>query len=324
MHLLLISVILIVSGLFPGSSRAAERDRPIRIGALTPAWGSTPHVIGLRDGLEELGYREHKDFVIGVRFTQGDIAALPAAAGELVKQGADIIFAVGIRAASAAKSASDQVPMVFAAGGGDPVALGLIQSFARPGGNITGVTHLDLGLCAKRLEVFQELVPGLNRVLFPYNMNEAYDVSEAKAYREASQLLKIVMVEKPLRTREDAQAVLAELRKGDVHGILSPSRLTLNIRGIVLEATSNRGIATMFPHTFFAEQGGLASYSANLYESGRMAARLAGKILKGESPAEIPVEVNQKIEFVINLKVANALGLKIAPQLLYRADRLIH
>ncbi len=321
MHVLFISVFLIVSGWLPGAVGAAERDRPIRIGALSASWGPTPHVVGLREGLVELGYRENKDFVIGVQFTQGDTLALPVAAGELVKQGADIIFAAGISAASAAKSASDQVPMVFA-GSGDPVARGLIQSFARPGGNITGVTNLDLS--AKRLEIFQEMIPGLNRVLFPHDPNRIYSVTELRVYREAARRLGIVLVEKAVRTEEEARATLAQVRKGEeVDGIVAPRGTSLNISGFILEATSKRAIPTMFRSPFWVERGALASYGPDNYESGRQAARLVDKILKGANPAEIPVEVNTKIKFVINLKVAKALGLKIKPEVLYRADQLV-
>jgi len=142
MRILLVSVILIVSGLFPGNSTAAERDRPIRIGVLTVGFGPTSGAVGLRDGLKELGYRENKDFVIGVRFTQGDPSALPAAARELVEQGVQILFTEGRSAAITAQMITKIVPIVFA-GGGDPVGLGLIQSLARPGGNITGVSDLD-------------------------------------------------------------------------------------------------------------------------------------------------------------------------------------
>ena len=320
MHILLIAMILIVSGLFPGGSTAAERDRPIRIGALNASWGPTPHIVGLREGLVELGYRENKDFVIGVRFTQGDTLALPVAAGELVKQGADIIFAAGLSAASAAKSASDQVPMVFA-GGGDPVARGLIQSFARPGGNITGVTHLDLG--AKRLEIFQEMIPGLNRVLFPHDPNDTYSVTALRVYREAARRLGIVLVEKAVRTEKEAGTILAQVRKGEVDGIVAPSGTFLNISGFILEATSKRAIPTMFRSSFWVERGALASYGPDNYESGQQAARLVDKILKGTNPADIPVEVNTKIEFAINLKVAKALGLTLPAEVLFKADKVI-
>jgi putative ABC transport system substrate-binding protein len=314
--------LLMGSGLLTGSVDAEERTYPIKIGVLTASWGPTPQTVGLRDGLLELGYRENEQFVLGVRFTQGDVAALPAAARELVEYGVDIIFAAYADAAKAAQRATARVPIVFA-GGSDPVGLGLIQSFARPGGNITGVTDLRLELGPKRLEVFHEIIPSLKRVLFPYDATDASAVAAAKVYREAARRLGIGLVEQTVQTEEEAQATLAQVRKGEVDGILAPSSASLNIPGFVLETTSQQAIPTMFDIPFWVEHGGLASYGPDLHETGRQAARLMDKILKGANPADLPVEVNPKVEFVINLKVAKALGLTIAPEVLYRADRII-
>jgi putative ABC transport system substrate-binding protein len=300
----------------------AERGAPIKIGVLTEGFGPTTGAVGLRDGLKELGYRENKDFVIGVRFTQGDTSALPAAAKELIQRGVDILFTDGRNPAKAAQIETAKIPIVFA-GGGDPIGFGLIRSFARPGGNITGVSDLDLELSPKRLEIFKEMIPGLKRVLFPYNSTDAYSVSEAKAYRDAAHHLNIVLVEKSVRTEDEAKAVLTKLKRGDFQGILSPRPMTSNIPGYVRDAGSESSTPTMFAITFFAENGGVASYTPNTYESGRMAARLVYKILKGEKPGAIPVETNHKIELVINLKVAKASGIKIAPEVLSRANRVI-
>jgi putative tryptophan/tyrosine transport system substrate-binding protein len=318
-----IAVLLVLgSRLLTGNAEAGERAGPFLVGALTDSWGPTPPVVGLRDGLQERGYQESVHFVIGVRFTQGDTAALLAAARELVQHGVDIIFAPLEGPAKAAQTATDRTPIVFS-GVGDPVGSGLVQSFARPGGNITGVTDLHLELGPKRLEVFLETVPGLKQVLFPYDANDAHSVAAARVYRDAARHLKIELVEKAIQTQEEAQATLAQVRRDEVDGILAPQVLSLNIPGFVLEATAQRAIPTMFAGAFWAEQGGFASYGPDYYDSGRQAARLVDKILKGGNPAEIPVEVNPKIELAINLQVAKTLGLTIAPEVLYRADRLI-
>lgn len=313
---------LVGSGFLIGGVGAAERGKPVRIGVLTESWGPTPHVVGLREGLKELGYREDKDFVIGVRFTQGDTAALPSAARELVARGVDILFAGGPTAANAAQMATKRVPIVFAEVP-DPLGGGLIQSFARPGGNATGVTDLNIELGPKRLEIFSEMIRGMKRVLFPYDANDSYGVAEAKVYRDEARRLGLVLVEKPLKNHEEAQTGLARVRKNEFHGIVAPRSISLNIPGFVVEAASQRAIPTMFSTTFWPENGGLAAYGVALYESGRRAARLVDKILKGANPAEIPVEVNEKLELVINLKIAKAQGIKIAPEVLYRANRVI-
>ena len=314
--------LLVSSRLFIGRVGAEERAQPVKIGVLTSSWGPTPTVVGLRDGLLELGYRENEQFVLGIRFTQGDQTALPNAARDLIQYGVDLIFADYDNSAQAAQMATTRIPIVFV-GGSDPVRLGLIQSFARPGGNITGVTGLYLELSPKRLAVFQEIVPGLKRVLFPYDAADAASVAEARAYREAARRLMLELVEKPVRTVAEAQATLAHISKGEVDGVLMRGGTSLNIFGFVLQAVSQQAIPTMSDISFSVEAGGLASYGPELHEMGRQAARLVDKILKGAKPAEVPVEVSPKVEFVINLKVAKALGLTIAPEVLYRADRIV-
>jgi len=303
--------------------RAAVAAAPVRIGALTNGWGPTPAMAGLRDGLMALGYREGEQFVIGIRFTQGDLTALPSAARGLVQAGADVIFASGSSEAQAAQAATSRIPIVFAEATGDPVELGLVRSFAKPGGNVTGVTDLDLVLNPKRLEIFKEMIPSLRRVLFPYDPTDVNGRSGAVVYGETSRRLGIVLVERAVRTGEEARAALARVRRGDIDGIVPPNSMALNIPGLVLEASAQRVIPTMFSAAFWVERGALAGYGSDFYESGRQAARLMEKIIKGEKPASIPVETNPRIELVINLRVASALKIQIGPIALQRASRVI-
>lgn len=312
----------LISIVFADSVGAAERAGPFLIGVLTESWGPTPHAVGLRDGLVAIGYRENEEFVIGVRFTQGDARGLESAARELVEQGVHLIFPRGGKSAKAARSATRRIPIVFT-GGGDPVGLGLIRSFARPGGNVTGVSELHLELSPKRLELLREIVPELRRVLFPYDIEDEYARREVKIYREAAARLALVLEEKAFRSQDEAQAFFSHVRKSEVEAILSPRYVFSNIPGYVLEATSRRLVPAIFhSHFFWVENGGLASYGVSTYESGRQAARLVDKIIKGKNPGEIPVEVNTRAEFAINLKTARRLGLDIAPKVLYRADRI--
>ncbi len=315
---------LVGGGLVPGSAIAQQRAAPILIGALTESWGPTPAIVGLRDGLVAMGHREDQDFVIGIRFTEGDSAALPTAAKQLVERGATILVTGGGGAneARAIQMATDRIPIVFMSGS-DPVRAGLVRSFARPGGNITGVADLDLELAPKRLEIFRELIPGLKRVLFPYDAGDPSIVSQLDGYRAASRRLGLTLVERPVHTQAEAQAVLSRVRKSEVDGILSPRFLSLNIPGFLVEAGLRQAIPTMLHASFHVEQGGLASYAANLYQLGRHAARLVDRIIKGTKPADIPVEQVTQFELVINKKTAKALGLTIPPALLLRADRFI-
>lgn len=318
-------MLLVVGGaaLDPVAAWAQQRE-PAKIGVLTEGWGPTPATVGLRDGLQALGYREGEQFHIGVRFTQGDVGALSPAARELVAAGSDIIFATSANAARAAQQATTVTPIVFAEVVGDPVKLGLVRSFARPGGNITGVSTLAIELNPKRLEIFKELVPGLKRVLLVYDPADPDGVAGARVYREAAKHLGILLVEKTPRSQEEAREVIARVRRSEVDGIVAPpSGMALNIPGAVLDATSRQQIPTMFGGTFWVERGGLIGYGPDYYESGRQAARLVFKILKGEKPESIPVETNSRIELAINLKVAKALKLELGQGLLQRADRLI-
>jgi len=306
-----------------GRAAGAPPARLIKIGALTESWGPTPAIIGLRDGLLELGYRENEQFVIGVRFTQGNPAELAEAARDLVRRGVDIIVTgEGGNTAKAAQAATKQIPIVFM-GGSDPVGIGLVQSLARPGGNITGTADLDIDLGPKRMEIFRELVPGLKRMLLPYDATNTYVVAQLPAYRDAARRLGLTLVERPLRTEEEAQAALAKIRKGDADGIFAPRFISLNIPGFILDTAQKQRLPTMFHGPFFAERGGLAAYSAADGQLGRQAARLVDKILNGAKPADLPVEQPTTFELVLNLKTAKALGLSIPPPMLLRANRVI-
>ena len=306
-----------------GRDVVAQTARLVKIGALTESWGPTPATVGLRDGLQELGYREGTDFAIGVRFTEGKAAELPAAARDLVRHRVDVIVTVesGV-STKAAQMATNQIPIVFI-GSGDPVGLGLVQSFARPSGNITGVADLDVELVPKRMEIFRELVPGLKRVLLPYDATNSDAVAQLAVHRDAARRLGLTLVERPVRGEEEARAAITGVRKGDVDGIFSVRFVTSNIPGFILEVAQRGVMPTMFHIPFFVERGGLASYSADTYELGKQAARLVDKILKGAKPADLPVEQPRKFQLVVNLKTARALGLTIPPSLLLRADRVI-
>lgn len=300
----------------------AQAKRPVRIGALTLSWGPPPGVVGLRSGLIELGYREPEDFVIGVRFTQGDVSALSAAARDLVDQKVDILVVGAGAEARVAQEVTSRVPIILI-GGGDPVAQGLAKSYARPGSNLTGVVNQDGELAPKRLEIFRGIVPGLKRVLFVHDPADSYAVLELAGYRDGARRLGLTLVERPVGTREEARAVLAGLRRREVDGMLAPWGMSLNIPGLVLEGAARLSIPAMFPEPFYVEQGGLASYSPDHQVSGRLAARLLDKIVRGTPPGNIPIEVDNRIHLALNLKVARAIGLRVPSEILQRVNLLV-
>jgi ABC-type uncharacterized transport system substrate-binding protein len=306
-----------------GRDLEAQPARLVKIGALTESWGPTTVMVGLRDGLHERGYRENKDFVIGVRFTQGSSSELPQAARDLVSHGVDVIVASGRGPeAKAAQMATSKIPVVFVVAS-DPVASGLVKSFARPGGNLTGIADLGVDLVPKRMEIFRELVPRLRRVLLVYDATNAEAVEQVGLHRDAAHRLGLTLVERPVRTEEEARAVISGVQKSEVDGLFDPRFLSLNIPGLLMELALQRGMPTMFSDSFYVDRTGLASYGANSYELGRQAAGLMEKIFKGAKPADLPVEQPTKFELALNLKTAKALGLTIPQSLLLRADRVI-
>jgi putative ABC transport system substrate-binding protein len=310
-------------GAFGSRTAVAQPGRLVKIGALTESWGPTPSIVGLRDGLTELGYREDKDFSIGVRFTEGKAAELPAAARDLVRHRVDVIVTTESGpAAKAAQAATSTIPIVLI-GSGDPIGLRLVRSLARPGGNVTGVADLNTELVPKRMEIFRELVPGLKRLLLPYDATNPEALPYLAAHREAAPQLGLVLVERPVRSEDEARALITGLRKADADGVFAPRFLSSNIPGFILDIAPRGVLPTMFTSAFFVERGGLASYGADLYELGKQSARLVDKILKGAKPADVPVEQATKFELVINLKTAKALGLAIPPSVLLRANRVI-
>jgi putative ABC transport system substrate-binding protein len=262
------------------------------------------------------------DFVIGVRFTQGNVDALFPAARELVAQGVDILFTGGGMPAQAAKAATSRIPIVFAGASDDPVERRLVQSINRPGGNITGVIDLGNELAGKRLEFFWKIVPRLKQIWVAYAADSPWGRTEAQAYREAARKLGVVLVEKPLHDDAEARQTFAALPKAGVQGLLVSHSITLNIPGLAIETGTRFRIPNMFPASVYVEQGGLASYGPDLLATGRQAARLVDKIIKGASPSEIPVESNPRIELSVNLAVARSLGLRIPQEILDRADRV--
>ena len=314
--------VLLVVALLVLSAATAHGQRLVRIGVLSEGFGPTPWMVGLREGLSELGYRERRDFVLGIRFTRGDPGELAAAAREMVDQKVDLLAVGAGPAGHAAHAATSRIPIVVV-GGGDPVELGLVRSYARPGGNITGVVTHDLELAPKRLEILHGIVPGLKRVLFVHDPEDSYTRRELNGYREAARRLDISLVERPARTRVEAQAAFAGLRRGEVHGILAPWTMSFNIPGLALEAGTKLGFPTMFSEGFYVETGGLASYSPDLHAVGRQSARLVDKIIRGTPPADIPIEVDNRIQFSLNLKVAHTIGLTVPPEMVLRASRVL-
>lgn len=296
----------------------------LRIGILTSAyiaWHNQTR--GFREGLTELGYIDGQNVVFHILTGQGDSGRLPVLAAELVRTKPDLLYCVATPDARACQKATRTVPIVFTQTG-DPVKLGLVQSLARPGGNITGIGSLRGMLAAKRLELFKEAVPTLRRVLVTYDPREDEEAEAVSVAKEAAVPLGLTILDRPITKPQEIEAGLDMLTDNGRDGILIvQANPNLNIPGRSLEVATSYRIPTMYTSAFWAEHGALASYGANELQQGRQAARLAHNILMGKSPAEIPVELPTEVEFVINLKTAERIGVKVQPRVFLRANRVI-
>lgn len=311
-------ILLLLLSVTPGAR--AQAPRVFKVAILTDAmvpWHSSTN--GFRDGLKDLGYVEGKSVLFEARAAQGDMSRVPEMAAELVNQKPDLLFCVS----DACRRASRQIPIVFTQVS-DPVTLGLVESIARPGGNVTGIANLRAELTAKRLDLFKEAVPSLRRVLLTYDPQKTEERESVAVARGAASRLGLTLIERPIAAPLEMEPGLADLKEGGRDGILIVQAGTnLNIPGRSLEVATSNKIPTMYPAPFWTTFGALISYGPDQYHQGRQAARLADKILRGTPPREIPVELPDRIELIVNLKTAKRLGLQVPRPILLRVDRVI-
>ena len=319
-------LLVIVTALSAGvsSSHAQSPGKVWRIGILSMSWAPWHNqTAGFRDKLKELGYVEGQNLTFEVRLAKGATERLPELAAELVGKKPDLLYCAMGPEAQACHKATLTIPIVFTQAS-NPVKLGLVQSLARPGGNVTGVGSLRAELVAKRLEIFKEIVPSLRRVLVTYDPREGEEAEAVKFARKAAARLGLTLLERPITDPLEMEPGLEELRGGGQDGILilQPGP-NLNIPGRSLMVATSYKIPTMYPSSMWTRFGALASYGPNQYQQGRWAARLAHKILTGTPPRRIPVELPTDIEFVINIKTAKKIGMEVSAEALFRADQVI-
>jgi putative ABC transport system substrate-binding protein len=310
------------------SAEAQQPTKVPRIGYLSPldpAADSTRSE-AIRLAVRELGYIEGQNIVFEYRYAEGKQDRYPELAAELVRLKVDIIVAAGGgRVILAAKNATKTIPIVMVGAGLDPVKAGMIESLARPGGNVTGLSILTTELGGKRLEMLKEAVPKLARVAVLYEPAVPASVLDVKeVLPAAAHGLKLTIQPWEVRAAEDFDKVFAGINKQRPDGLyLAPSTLiNINLKRIASFALRSR-LPSVYSQREFVEAGGLMSYTADLAESYRRVAYYVDRILKGTKPADLPVEQPMKFELVINLKTAKQIGLIIPQSLLYRADKVI-
>jgi len=275
-------------------------------------------------GLGETGYVEGQNVIIESHSAEGNYERLPALAADLVGRKVDILVAVGgIVTAQAAKTATSTIPIVFLIGT-DPVADGLVASFARPGGNLTGISLLIGQLYAKRLELLSELVPQAGVMALLVDPNSTIADRTVKDIEEAARSKGLRVEILWASTASEIEAAFALLSERQADALLVSAAPFLDTRREqVVELTARHGIPAMYAWQAIAASGGLISYGASLAGVYRQLGIYAGRILKGAKPADLPVQQPTKFELVINLKTAKALGLTVPQSLLARADEVI-
>ena len=301
----------------------AQQARVYRVGVVLHGGPHLSAVDGLRDGLRELGLEEGKQFILDVRDSKGDLMSVEAAARSLEGQKVDLIVAMTTSVTLAAKRATKRVPIVFYAGT-DPVSVGLVESFRKPGGRLTGIHGQITALTAKRLELLKEMVPRLRRVVTFYSPDNPGSQQSVKIARDAARQLKLELVERPVSSVVELRAGLRTLRSGEVDAFFYVvDAMVASQTELIIESARAKRLPTMFQERWSVAKGGLAAYGESYHTIGRLAAKHVQRVLLGADPGDLPVEQVDRLHFVINLTTAKALGLTIPQSLLARADEVI-
>ena len=290
------------------------------IGELSPA---DPFLAAFRQGLRELGYAEGKNIVVEYRYAHGMVDRVPEIVAELIRLKVDLLMVGGAAAARAAKAQTTTVPIVFALPG-DPVGSGLVSSLSHPGGNATGMSTLLPELSRKQLELLKAAVPRVSRVAVLYNSaGRRVPGLALKATREAARTLTLELQIFEIQRSNELESAFAAARAQRADALLVLAAPVGNELTRLVELTAKHRLPAIYGRREFAEAGGLLAYGPSFPDNFRRAATYVDKILKGARPADLPVEQPTKVELVINLKAAKALGLTIPTSLVLRADDVI-
>ena len=278
------------------SSASAQQAKVYRIGVLLPGEAWYEIIAGLRDGLTQLGLHEGKNFSLLMRDWTGDAKTAEETARAFERERVDLVYTTSTNSTIAAKRSTTSLPIVFCAGT-DPVALGLVNSFAKPGGRLSGVYNHPRRLTA---------------------------IESSKLGREAARKMGIQLIERHVTSDEELQNNVRTLKDGEADAYLAVSDpIASNQSQVIIEAAITKRLPTMFDFRLHVTKGGLSTYTVSLHEVGRLSAKYVQRVLAGMKPSELPVQGVDKIELVLNLKTAKQIGLIIPPNVLARADRVI-
>jgi putative tryptophan/tyrosine transport system substrate-binding protein len=319
----LLVVVMVAALLAPFHVPAARQAKVHRVGVILQGGPYYAVVDGLRHGLRELGFLEGQHFVLEIRDTQGDLRAVEEAAKALEREPVDLFYTVTTSVTVATKRATATIPIVFCAGT-DPVAVGLVDAFVKPGGRLTGVYWLSTDLTGKRIELLKEIVPNVQRIITFYNPANPAARESVKQARDGARQLGVELIERQAASVAELQAALRALRAGDADGYVAVSDAMVDTQAQLLIDTAK---ATRLPTILYDEgqvrQGGLASYSADFQEAGHLSAKHVQRVLTGTAPKDLPVEGLTRLALVVNLQTAQHIGVTIPALVLWRADKVI-
>jgi putative ABC transport system substrate-binding protein len=293
------------------------------LGSTSPK-GYGHQVVAFRQGLEDRGYIENRNVAIEFRWAENQYDRLPALAAALVQRRVAVIVAAGaVNVALAAKAATATIPIVFGLGS-DPVQAGLVTSLSRPGGNLTGITRLSRELLSKRLEILRELLPNVTAIGLLVNPNNPNTEASVRELQRSAQVAGWTLHPVAVTTESDLDKAFATLVQLKAGAFLHTTDALFNSQSDQMVALAiDHHIPGIYSERTAVEVGGLMSYATNLKDAYRQVGIYAGRILNGEKPADLPVQQVTKVELIINLKAAKALGITFPPALLARADEVI-
>jgi ABC-type uncharacterized transport system substrate-binding protein len=309
--------------LLTGHAASAQEFKGPTVGVILQGGPWYAVLDGLRDGLKQLSFVEGKQFVLDIRDTQGDLKAVEGAANTLERRKVNLIYTVATSVSLAAKRATQNIPVVFVTGT-DPTAVQLVETIPRPGGRLSGVYFPATEITGKRLELLREIVPNLRRVVTFYNPSNRSAITASNEARRAAQQLGLELIERHVTSiaELDNALQLFNSNEADAYLGISDAMVDSHIQAVIDMGNVKR-LPTMVTEPSEVAKGGLAAYSADFTEVGRVSARYVRKILAGANPADLAVEQVNKLLFSINLKTAKHIGLTIPESILIRADKIV-
>ena len=313
-------------GAWPLAARAQQGDRMRRIGVLMPFTANDPEAqarnVVFEQSLQQLGWTVGRDLQIDYRSSGGEAASVRRYAAELVALAPDAILTVGSVTIGPLQQATRTIPIVFV-NVADPIGAGFVQSLARPGGNATGFTNFEYSMSGKWVELLKEIAPRVTRAAVLRDPTEAAGIGQFGAIQSVAQSLGVLLTPFSVRDVGEIERGVAAFARSGNGGLIVTAGGTGFRRDLIIGLASRHKLPAVYPFRYYAKDGGLITYGPDTHDPIRRAAGYIDRILKGEKPADLPVQAPTKYELVINLKTAKALGLEIPPMLLSRADEVI-